>query len=190
MKSLQCAANGTLVKLNDELFHCAASLLALHAESGAAVGQWWVFSRTNILRGRMREVSLLPSSVRLDLLLSATSFSFCLSSDLQSVRLQAVLWVRVGRTFTKTLFSFTFKYKHGYITNPILYVQMSCTHVNFMHIQSTQAGRWRDPEIFSDLHSCAVPTDRSLRSLMKITFEIMFYNKTTHKPSDIHYMLQ
>lgn len=48
---------------------------------------------TNILRGRMREVSLLPSSLRLDLLLSATGFSFGSSSDWPSVLSQAVLLV-------------------------------------------------------------------------------------------------
>lgn len=45
-----------------------------------------------VLRGRMSEVSLLPSSLRLDLL-SATVFSFCSSSDWQSVLLQAVPFI-------------------------------------------------------------------------------------------------
>lgn len=81
-----------------------------------------------VLRGRMREVSLLPSSLRLDLLLSATGSSFCSSSDWQSVLSQAVLLARVGQASTNTLFSRTFKYKHGCITTEILYVHMhTCT---------------------------------------------------------------
>lgn len=55
---------------------------------------------TNILRGRMREVSLLPSSLRLDLLVSATGFSFGSSSDWPSVLSQAVLLACAGQTFT------------------------------------------------------------------------------------------
>lgn len=114
--------------LNDELFHNSASLLALLAESGAAVGQWWVFGWTNVLRGRMREVSLLPSSLRLDLLLSTTGCSFCSSSDWKSVLSRAVLWARVGQAFTNTLFSCTFIYKHDCITTQVQYVYMhTCT---------------------------------------------------------------
>ncbi len=37
-ENIQFAATGTTVQLNDELFHYVASLLALLAESGAAVG--------------------------------------------------------------------------------------------------------------------------------------------------------
>lgn len=44
----------------------------------------------------MREVSLLPSSLRLDFLLSATGFSFCSSSDWQSVLSPSLLLARAG----------------------------------------------------------------------------------------------
>lgn len=89
--------------LSDELSQYAAILLALLAGSGAAVGRrcwwWWCwggFCWTNVLRGRMREVSLLPSSLRLDFLLSATGFSFCSSSDWQSVLSPSLLLSRAG----------------------------------------------------------------------------------------------
>lgn len=48
----------------------------------------------------MREVSLLPSSLRLDLLVSATGFSFGSSSDWLSALSQAVLLACAGQTFT------------------------------------------------------------------------------------------
>lgn len=50
----------------------------------------------------MREASLLPSSLRLDLLLSAAGFSFGSSSDWLSVLSQAVLLACVGQAFTNT----------------------------------------------------------------------------------------
>lgn len=54
-----------------------------------AGGRW-----TNVLRGRMREVSLLPSSMRLDFLLSAGGgFSFCSSeSDWRSAPSALFSW--------------------------------------------------------------------------------------------------
>lgn len=86
----------------------------------------------------MREVSLLPSSLRLDLLLSATGSSFSSSSDWQSVLSQAVLWACVGQAFTNTLFSRTSKYEHGYMTTL------------FMHMQLMQADRRRQPKYLVD----------------------------------------
>lgn len=55
----------------------------------------------------MREVSLLPSSLRLDLLLSAAGFSSGSSSDWPSVVSQAILLACVGQAFTNTVSSDT-----------------------------------------------------------------------------------
>lgn len=165
-ENIQSTATRTPVQLNDELFHYAASLLALLAESGAAVGLWWVFGWTNVLRGRMREVSLLPSSLRLDLLLSAFGSCFCSSSDWQSALSQAILLACVGQAFTNTLFSCTFKYKHGDITTPILYVHM---HTCAFHAYAAS----KYPRINAHLLY-------TKRFCDKIMFEIIFCNTTMH----------
>lgn len=97
------------------------------------------FCWTNVLRGRMREVSLLPSSLRLDFLLSATGFSFCSSSDWQSVLSPSLLLARAGggagagggrvRRSQTHCVSCTFGYKNGCTTTKI----SVCAHAH-MHV--------------------------------------------------------
>lgn len=93
----------------------------------------------------MREVSLLPSSLRLDLLVSATGFSFGSSSDWPSVLSQAVLLACAGQTFTVQV-----RYKNGCTAAAGAHAQ---TH--FMHMQQTSAEHTHVSEI-SDKSICAL----------------------------------
>lgn len=76
----------------------------------------------------MREVSLLPSSLRLDLLVSASGFSFGSSSDWPSVASQAVLLARAGQTLSSG-------------TRTAARQQSVAAHAqtHFMHMQHTSA---------------------------------------------------
>lgn len=86
----------------------------------------------------MREVSLLPSSLRLDLLLSASGSSLGSSSDWQSVLSQAVLWARVGQANHKHAVHLDIQ-TQAWLHGPD--VHMPCTRLHFMHMQTTQAGK-------------------------------------------------
>lgn len=84
-------AGGNLRAVNELLPLCSlASQEVVLQQAGGGVGVGGFYG-TNILRGRMREVSLLPSSLRLDLLLSASGFSLGSSSDWPPVALSQAL---------------------------------------------------------------------------------------------------